>query len=194
MAKVTGPLFSMSASGKIGDSMVFFPWKGLSVVRQWVIPVNKESAPQGVQRQILGGTGRAVGEIKAKVGATSVVTAFSQQLIDLNLVPAGQTKQSYLVKYIIDHYLSTPALYTAELAALTAHTSYADFGAAATSLGLVDFVLSYSSLATYDKALGLYLIAKAAAALGFTGTPYTTNITAWVTADINGMVTDFTSA
>ena len=194
MAKVTGPLFSMSASGKIGDSMVFFGWKGISVVRQWVIPVNKQSAPQGVQRQILGGTGRAVGEIKANVGATSVVTGFAQQLIDLGLVPAGQTKQSFLVKYIIDHYLSSTALYTAELAELTAHTSYAAFGASATTLGLVDFVLDYSSLATYDKALGLYLIAKSAAALGFTGTPYTTALTAWVTADVEGMVTDFTSA
>ena len=184
----------MGASGKIGDAMVFFPWKGLNVVRQWVIPTNKMSAPQGKQRQVLGGTGRAVGEIKANVGTTSVLTGFAQQLINLKLIPAGQTKQSYLVKYIIGHYLSTPALYTAELAALTAHTSYGAFGASATALGLVDFVLPYSSLATYDKALGLYLIAKTAIALGFTGTPYTTSITAWVTADVAGMVTDFTAA
>lgn len=194
MAKVTGPLMSIGASGKFGGSMVHFPWKGLAVVRQLVTPVNKQTAPQGKQRQVLGGTGRAVGEIKANVGVTSAVTAFAQQLIDLGLIPSGQTKQSYLVKYIIDHYISTPALYTAELAELTAHTSYAAFGASATTLGLTDFVLAYSSLATYDKALGLYLIAKSAQALGFTGTPYTTALTAWVTADVEGMVADFTSA
>lgn len=194
MAKVTGPLFSMSASGKIGDSMVFFGWKGISVVRQWVIPVNKMSADQGDQRIYMGGSGRAVGEIRPFVGATSVPTAFAQQLIDLNLIPAGQTKQSFLVKYILDHYLNSTTNYAAELAALTGHTAYAGWGAGADALGLVEFDLDYASVAPYNKALGLYLIAKSAIALGFTGTPYTTALASWVTADINGMVSDFTGA
>lgn len=193
MAKVTGPLFSMSASGKLGDAMVFFPWKGLNVVRQWVIPANKMSAPQGNQRVTLGGTGRAVGMINAFVGVTTVIPAFAQQLITLNLIPAGQTKQSFLVKYIVDHYLSTVALFTAELAAYSAHTSKAAFEASATTLGLVNFSLSYATQGTYAKGLGLYLIAKASSALGFAGTPYITNINAWVTTDVAGMVTDFTS-
>jgi hypothetical protein len=187
MAKVTGPLFSMSASGKIANSMVFFGWKGLNVVRQWVIPANKMSADQGNFRTILGGTGRAVGQIKAG-------KQFAQQLITLNLIPSGQTKQSYLVKYICDHYLYDHTSYTAELALLTAHTSYTAFQASATTLGLVDFSLSYDTVGAYDKALGLYLIAKTAIALGFTGTPYTTAIASWVTADIAGMVADFTTA
>ena len=187
MAKTTGPLFSVSASGKIADSLVYFAWKGVNVVRQWVIPSNPQSATQGDQRIFLGGTGRSVGEIQpAKV--------FAQQLIDLNLIPGGQTKQSFIVKYILDHYLLGTTTYAAELAALTAHTVYAAFQAAADTLGVVEFDLSYAAVAPYDKALGLYLIAKSAIALGFTGTPYTTNITAWVTADVNGMVNDFTSA
>lgn len=187
MAKVTGPLMSISASGKIADSLVFFGWKGVQTVRGWVTPSNPQSTGQGDQRIKLGGTGRAVGEIKPS-------KVFAQQLIDLNLIPAGQTKQSYLVKYIIDHYIYDSTTYAAELAALTAHTSYEAFQAGADTLGIVEFDLTYATIAAYDKALGLYLIAKATNALAFVGTPYTTNITAWVTADVNGMINDFTSA
>jgi len=186
MAKVTGPLFSMSASGKLGNSMVFFGWKGISVVRQWVIPVNKMTETQGDQRIIFGGTGRAVGEIKPE-------KSFAQQLIDLNLIPAGQTKQSFMVKYILDHYLNSTTNYANELAALTGHTEYDVWQSSADDLGLVEFDLDYAGIAPYNKALGLYLIAKTAIALGFTGTPYSTPLTSWVTTDIEGMVADFTS-
>jgi len=187
MAKVTGPLFSMTASGKIGDAFVFFGWKGISVVRQWVTPANPQSAVQGDQRIMLGGTGRSVGEIQPS-------KAFAQQLIDLNLIPGGQTKQSFLVKYILDHYLTDATAYAAMLAELTGHTSYAAFGASADTLGIVEFDLDYATIAAYNKALGLYLIAKSAIALGFVGAPYTTALAAWVTADVTGMVADFTTA
>jgi len=186
MAKVTAPLMSMSASGKIGDAIVFFGWKGINVVRGFVKPANPMNAAQGNQRVIFGGTGRAVAEIKPE-------KAFAQQLIDLKLITSGQTKQSFLVKYILAHYVTDATSYAAELAALTAHTAYTAFVASASELGLVDFSLEYDTIAPYDKALGLYLIAKAAIDLGLTGTPYTTNITAWVLADVEGMVNDFTN-
>lgn len=186
MAKVTGPLFSISASGKIADAMVYFGWKGINVVRGFVIPSNPMSSGQGDQRIVLGGTGRAVGKVRP-------TKSFAQQLIDLNLIPGGQTKQSFLVKYIIDHYIYDSTAYAAELAAFSAHTSKAAFNAAADALGIVEFDLGYAAVEAYNKGLGLYLIAKSANALGFTGTPYTTNITAWVTADVNGMANDFTA-
>ena len=186
MAKVTGPLFSVSASGKVADSIVFFGWKGINVVRQWLKPANPMSAVQGDQRVYLGGTGRSVGKIQPE-------KAIASQLIDLGLIPAGQTKQSFLVKYIIDHYLTSTTAYAAELAAVAAHTASLAFGTGATNLNIIDFSLAYASVATYDKALGLYLIAKALIANNLVGTPYTTNITAWVAADVNGMVNDFTN-
>lgn len=187
MAKVTGPLYSMSASGKLADAMVFFGWKGVNVVRGWVKPSNPQSGAQGDQRIIIGGTGRAVGEIKPE-------KRFAQQLIDLGLIPGGQTKQSFLVKYIIDHYLYNTTVYASELAALTGHAEYDVWQTAADTLGIVEFDLDYANIAAYNKALGLYLIAKAAIALGFTGTPYTTALASWVTTDINGMIADFTTA
>jgi len=46
MARVSGPLLSVDASGKFGGAMVFGKWKGRNVVRQLVIPKNPKSAKQ----------------------------------------------------------------------------------------------------------------------------------------------------
>jgi hypothetical protein len=186
MAKVQGPLFSMGASGKVGDAMVFSNWKGINVVRQWVIPVNKMTTGQGDQRIMLGGTGRACGEVIAE-------SAFADQLITLGLIPSGQSKQSYLVKYILDHYIYDGTSYATQLAALTGHSAYASWGTGADTLGLVEFDLDYASVAPYNKALGLYLLAKTAIALGFTGTPYTVALASWTGTQINAMISHFTA-
>ncbi len=50
MAKLKAPLFSFTASGKLADALVFFGWKGLNVVRQYVIPSNPKSDDQITQR------------------------------------------------------------------------------------------------------------------------------------------------
>jgi len=52
MAKVTAPLLSFSASGKIADTLVAFSWKGISVMRQYVIPTNPNTAAQVTQRTL----------------------------------------------------------------------------------------------------------------------------------------------
>lgn len=50
MAKLKAPLLSLGAAGAIGKSLVFFNWKGLDVVREYVIPSNPKSTAQGIQR------------------------------------------------------------------------------------------------------------------------------------------------
>lgn len=50
MAKLKAPLLSLGASGKLADALVFFPWKGLNVVREYVIPSNPQTALQVAQR------------------------------------------------------------------------------------------------------------------------------------------------
>jgi len=187
MAKVTGPLMSMSASGKLADSIVFFGWKGVNVVRQWLKPANPQSAGQGDRRIMLGGVGKAVGKILPE-------KVFATQLADLGLVIAPQTKQSYLVKYILEHFITGTTSYLAELSACTNHTYYDSLGDVADSLDIIEFDLDYATNLPFDKALGLYLIAKAAIALNFTGTPYTTNITTWDDVAFQAMANDFTSA
>jgi len=53
MAKLKAPLLSLGAAGAIGKAVVFFPWKGIDVAREYVIPANPKSAPQLAQRGYL---------------------------------------------------------------------------------------------------------------------------------------------
>jgi len=53
VAKLKAPLLSLGASGAIGKSMVFFNWKGLDVVREYVVPANPKTTPQTTQRNYL---------------------------------------------------------------------------------------------------------------------------------------------
>ena len=53
MAKLKGPLLSLGASQQLAKTLVFFPWKGLDVVREYVIPTNPKSTAQTTQRGYL---------------------------------------------------------------------------------------------------------------------------------------------
>jgi len=50
VAKLKAPLMSLGAAGQLGRALVFFPWKGLNVVREYVIPSNPKTALQTTQR------------------------------------------------------------------------------------------------------------------------------------------------
>lgn len=50
MAKLKSPLLSLGASGQLGKSIVFTPWKGLDNVREYVIPANPRTSGQNTQR------------------------------------------------------------------------------------------------------------------------------------------------
>lgn len=53
MAGVKGPLFSLDASGTIGDAIVFSKWKGRNYVRRHAIPSNPKSVGQVSVRSML---------------------------------------------------------------------------------------------------------------------------------------------
>jgi len=182
MAKVTGPLMSMSASGKLGDAIVFSIWKGQAYVRQYLIPSNPQSAGQGDTRIIMGGTGKACGKV-------AVTSPFNDKLQDLGVIPSGQSKQSYLVKYIIDHYLDTLTKYTAELASVTGYDGITSFNAGADTLGITEFDLSYATASPYAKAVGLTLLYKTCQALGFTGSEYTPTLSSMTATAVHAFIT-----
>ena len=50
MAKLKAPLLSFGASGKIAGALVYFPWKGVNAVREYVVPANPRSTAQIAQR------------------------------------------------------------------------------------------------------------------------------------------------
>lgn len=53
MARVTGPLMSVDASGTYGKALVFAKWKGRNYVRERVIPSNPRSASQTGVRSMM---------------------------------------------------------------------------------------------------------------------------------------------
>ena len=53
MAKLKAPLMSLGASGQLGKALVFFGWKGLDVVREYIIPSNPKTSGQTTQRGYL---------------------------------------------------------------------------------------------------------------------------------------------
>lgn len=52
MAKVTGPLFSLTARNTIGKSLTYSSWRGIPYVRTRVIPANPETAAQVSIREL----------------------------------------------------------------------------------------------------------------------------------------------
>lgn len=52
MAKITGGLFSLDASGTIADTLTYSKWKGIGYARQRVIPANPRSTDQTDTRQV----------------------------------------------------------------------------------------------------------------------------------------------
>lgn len=192
MAKLTGPLFSLDARGKLGKALVFIGWKGIKTVRQWLKPANPQEADQGDIRIAIGGLGRSVGKVQKD-------KAYSEKLKALDVIPDQQSKQSYLVQYIKTQYFAGKGAtftgnYAGQLASLTGHTAYTSWGVGADALNIVEFDLAYASISPFDKALGIYLLAKAAIALNFTGSPYTpTALSAWTGAQIDKLVNHFTT-
>lgn len=52
MAKVRGPLLSMSADGQIGQSQVYARWRGVPYVRQYITPSNPNTMAQQSTRGV----------------------------------------------------------------------------------------------------------------------------------------------
>lgn len=52
MAKIRGPLLSMSATGQIGKSHVYGKWRGVGYARQLVTPANPQTTQQSFTRDL----------------------------------------------------------------------------------------------------------------------------------------------
>ncbi len=188
MAKVVGPLHSDDARGQIGKSIVFMNWKGVKDARMWLKPTNPKSETQGDIRTVLGAIGRVCG--KVKTGSN-----YHEQMITLGSIPAGQSKQSFLVKFIRDSFFSGDAA-TMKTNYNTIKTEYGTatakdkFESEAAAIGLSDFKLVYAGIDAFTKGMQLYMLAKAAYALSFSEEPYTTEPKDWVEANVSTLVAD----
>lgn len=116
MAKVTGPLMSMSASGKFGDAMVFATRLGQNVVRQLVTPANPMTNTQMTQRNQVRVTGAAQSYANNETAMGDGRLSTDKVILTAN-APAGQTWNSYLVKLMIGvgnvNYTAAQAIWAA---------------------------------------------------------------------------------
>ena len=96
MAKVSGPLMSMGASGSFGGALVFGLRKGANIVRQLVTPANPKSADQATARNIVRvcGAAQRFANLCVDLGASRLVT---DKAALIAAAPSSQTWNSYLV-------------------------------------------------------------------------------------------------
>jgi len=106
MAKLKAPLFSLGASQKLGDALVYFPWKGLNVVRQYVIPTNPQTAAQQTHR---GRMTTIVDFIHARIGDTVHPTTQTDMVAWAALASTFATVRTWfnaLVKQMLDQLVA----------------------------------------------------------------------------------------
>ena len=198
MAKVDGPLFSLGARGKIADAMVFFPWKGRHVVRQWLKPTNPTSTVQGYVRAAL----KAISKFIKKVGNTNDGDALDSKIYQAatSSVDAGMNWNAWLGGGFLEALQSGNAFQTGSFTDLVAvysslnTTDLAAWASEATALGLIDFAFGYGYTTNIPAGLQLFFGAHACYSKSIIGTaPYNTDPDNWVLADITNFAEEMTT-
>lgn len=82
MARTTGPLLSMDASGSVGNSITFAKWKGRNYVRRYAIPANPRSTAQTSIRAAM-----QLYTALYKANESEVIAAFDAQAQSLKVSP-----------------------------------------------------------------------------------------------------------
>lgn len=163
MARTTGPLFSLTASGSVGKTVVYSQWKGRPYVRRLVIPLNPRSADQAQVRNAM--RCAAAGISWANVTALKTTPPGTTDKIAVKAIaPDGFAWNGEVLKAMIgtnlDNYLAGTAIYAgfttekaawvAAAAALTpamlGASQVAAFGVPATALtaGQTFFMFRYA--------------------------------------------------
>lgn len=194
MAKVDGPLFSLEARGKIGDAVVFFPWKGRHAVRRWLKPTNPRDADQKIIRQKMAAFGKCLAAITTP--STALPNGSAAVVAWKAVTPAAQIWNAYLAKKGMED-LSNDATFTALSAAVFGADEIAVWRANAVALGLETLLSTADGFAT-DISPELQLAMAAYAAykveLSTATDIYSSYPSNWTTAQISQFATDFTAA
>lgn len=116
MAKTTGPLFSLTASGTVGRTITYSNWKGRPYVRRRVIPLNPQSADQQEVRNAM--RAAASGITWANVTALKTTPPGTTDKIAIAAItPDGFAWNGELLKAIVgtnlDNYQAAIAIYNA---------------------------------------------------------------------------------
>ena len=99
MARVTGPLMSMEASGTIGKTLTFANWVGRQYVRRWTRPSNPQTADQMDQRNAFSVIGVGVSQATKCLQVNSSTTKTDEQAIR-DKTPSGMRWNGYIQKVL----------------------------------------------------------------------------------------------
>ena len=97
MAKVTGPLMSMEASGTIGDALTFSRWVGRPYVRRYTVPSNPQTLDQETHRNRFSAIGTITTWASRNTQFFGTNTKDDQALIKAK-TPADQRWNGYLLR------------------------------------------------------------------------------------------------
>ena len=99
MARVTGPLMSMEASGTIGNTLTFANWVGRQYVRRWTRPSNPQTADQMDQRNAFSVIGVGVSQASKCLQVNSSTTKTDEQAFR-EKTPSGMRWNGYIQKVL----------------------------------------------------------------------------------------------
>lgn len=97
MARVTGPLMSMEASGTIGKTLTFANWVGRQYVRRWTRPTNPQSADQMTHRNAYSIMGVGMSWANKNIQVNSSTTKTDEQAFR-DKTPSGMRWNGYVQK------------------------------------------------------------------------------------------------
>lgn len=162
MAKVSGPLMSISASGKFANTLVASNWKGVAYMRQLVKPSNPNTTGQKSVRSILGTLAKACASVLTSYADTlGIGSAFFKAARDG--APSGQSWISWFQKVMYPLFSARVTNY-----GVLTETIKGYYNAAAGDIGLNSYV--DKSGTTHTAGEQLYMLAYFAVnSLGYTG-------------------------
>ena len=99
MARVTGPLMSMEASGTIGKTLTFANWVGRQYVRRWTRPSNPQTADQMEQRNAFSVIGVGV-SWASKCQQINISTRRTDEEAIRGKTPSGMRWNGYIQKVL----------------------------------------------------------------------------------------------
>jgi len=164
MAKVTGPLMSLDASGTVANTTTFSKWKGRNYVRLRVIPQNPQSVAQQAVRSALGTFAKA---------ARAVLTIFNDAAVPavgspfytaaVGVAPSNQSWVSYMQKLLYADFTAigvewaavsgtNQAFYETE-AGVQGLAAYTDMSGDSHTAGELLFTLAYYAETVLDIAV-----------------------------------------
>lgn len=130
MARVTGPLMSMEASGTIGKTLTFANWVGRQYVRRWTRPSNPQTAGQMDQRNAFSVIGVGVSWANKCLQINSSTTK-TDEAAYREKTPSGMRWNGYIQKVLTG---SGAAGYKAAKLAWDALSNQADWETTAAGL------------------------------------------------------------